>query len=112
MEPPGGGTEAANEAGSLYHTDLDALVSVSRCLIYRGMRCRRQPTWPTAPLFAALPPVQDLLPACYTGEDTAAWLRDSMLTLRLQGTAAADVAVSGAGRAGQTLQLHNLSSVL
>ncbi len=43
-----------------------------------------------------LPPLQDLLPACHTGDDTATWLRDSMLTLRLQDTAAADVAVSGA----------------
>ncbi|KAL4421866.1 hypothetical protein ABPG77_003668 [Micractinium sp. CCAP 211/92] len=39
--------------------------------------------------------MSDLLPACHTGDDTATWLRDSMLTLRLQDTAAADVAVSG-----------------
>ncbi|EFN56807.1 hypothetical protein CHLNCDRAFT_144334 [Chlorella variabilis] len=38
---------------------------------------------------------QGLPPLTYTGEDTAAWLRDSLLTLRLEGTAAADVAVSG-----------------
>ena len=39
--------------------------------------------------------LQALPPRCYTGEDTAAWLRDELLTLRLEGTAAADVAVAG-----------------
>ncbi|KAL4444150.1 hypothetical protein ABPG75_011887 [Micractinium tetrahymenae] len=63
MEPPEGGTFAANGTGGLYHADLDDLM-------------------------------MELLPASYSGEDTAAWLRDSMLTLRLEG-AAADVAVSG-----------------
>jgi hypothetical protein len=40
--------------------------------------------------------LQELPPRSYTGADTVAWLRDSLLTLRLEGTAAADVAVSGA----------------
>lgn len=41
-------------------------------------------------------PLQALPPRCYTGEDTAAWLRDSLLTLRLaDGNAAADVAGAG-----------------
>lgn len=40
--------------------------------------------------------LQALPPRCYTGEDTAAWLRDELLTLRLEGSAAADVAVAGA----------------
>lgn len=40
--------------------------------------------------------LQGLLPPrTYTGDDTAAWLRDSLLTLRLEGTAAADVAACG-----------------
>lgn len=51
---------------------------------------------PTSP--PACLAMQGLPPLTYTGEDTAAWLRDSLLTLRLEGTAAADVAVSGAWR--------------
>ena len=46
--------------------------------------------------FAASPLLQELPPRSYTGADTVAWLRDSLLTLRLDGTAAADVSVSGA----------------
>ena len=53
---------------------------------------RAQPGAPPPPRLQALPP------HCYTGEDTAAWLRDELLTLRLEGTAAADVAVAGERR--------------
>lgn len=44
---------------------------------------------------------------CYSGQDTVAWLRDSLLTLRLQGTAA-DVAACGEQRPNSisALPLH------
>ena len=60
--------------------------------------CRHWGSCAGAPLLL----LQELPPRSYTGADTVAWLRDSLLTLRLEGTAAADVAVSGAQGGGAT----------
>lgn len=40
--------------------------------------------------------LQGLPPRCYTGDDTVRWISHSLLTLRLEGSPAADVAVAGA----------------
>ncbi len=90
MEPPGV-LEPGNAHGSdqLYHSDLENLQQVSSvgsaggdigADVSMGQPCSF---------------LQALAPLSYTGNDTVSWLRDSLLTLRLEGTAAADVAVSG-----------------
>jgi hypothetical protein len=54
------------------------------CRHHHGIACRQQQP--------AL--LQDLPPRSYSGDDTVAWLKDALLTLRLEG-AAADVAAVG-----------------
>ena len=77
------------------------MLSCHKVLYSPSNRCRQ---WVFLCAAAALL-LQELPPRSYTGGDTVAWLRDSMLTLRLEGTAAADVAVSGAHLRGEAARL-------
>lgn len=82
--------------GGLYRADLSEIAQVGAIAARFVVRSAAGPLLgPQAHRCALLRCLQALPPRCYTGEDTATWLRDELLTLRLEGTAAADVAVAG-----------------